>query len=648
VSASAIAPEPQHQDSAGAATAPTAATPATAAAHVAARAAGLIAVAEDLAGEFSLRPLLERILRRCTELLDCHAGSICSVDEAAGTYRKEADIGIACQSGAVFPLTEGMTGVVVARRAPVWFARYDQVPGGHVAAHERATLRGVIGVPLEWRGRIIGACIVFSRDASRQFGQADADLLQLFARHAAIALANARMHEAAEDRARAEAAAAERDRLLAELNDTLAQRLVNVQVHLDSVQRELAANAVSQPPGEPEGSDSWVCAVSDHLDQAAAATRDAMVEARQTLVGLSEPPGGLSLEAALKSEAAWAEAIGRLEVRLVTAGTPGPVDLRLARELTWVAREALTNIVRHADAHSVRIGLLYEPGSVSLLVQDDGQGFDPGSGWQGHQFGLRTMTERARDHGANVDIDSLPGWGTRIRARFPYLPNEPERGGHGLRVLIAARRPVLRAGLSRLLTWTEPGAEVIGEVETADQALEACHALHPDVALVDLGLPVAGGERDGSPGTRAGSGIAGYLLVAVPGLAVVGLCEAGDDELVADAVRAGARGCVDVGASGPELAQAVVAAGRGQAILSDVVLDLLHRGMRADDLPEQLTDREREVCGLMEQGLPDRAIAQRLVLSVKTVEKHAGAVLRKTGARNRTELAALAGRSRPR
>ena len=129
----------------------------------AARAAGLIAVAEDLAGEFSLRPLLERILLRCTELLGCTAGSICSVDEAAGTYRKEADIGVACQSGQVFPLTEGMTGTVVARRAPVWFDRYDQVRGGHVAAADRATLRGVIGVPLEWRGRIIGACVVFSR-----------------------------------------------------------------------------------------------------------------------------------------------------------------------------------------------------------------------------------------------------------------------------------------------------------------------------------------------------------------------------------------------------------------------------------------------------------------------------------------------------
>jgi DNA-binding NarL/FixJ family response regulator len=99
---------------------------------------------------------------------------------------------------------------------------------------------------------------------------------------------------------------------------------------------------------------------------------------------------------------------------------------------------------------------------------------------------------------------------------------------------------------------------------------------------------------------------------------------------------------VDTGVDGPELARAVVAAGRGQAILSRPVLTQLHRGLRADDLEPALTGREREVRSLMEQGLPDKLIAERLVLSVKTVEKHAGAVLRKTGARNRTELAGRA------
>jgi signal transduction histidine kinase/DNA-binding NarL/FixJ family response regulator len=628
---------------------------------VAARAAGLIAVAEDLAGEFSLRPLLERILRRCTELLGCHAGSICSVDEAAGTYRKEADIGVACQSGQVFPLTEGMTGAVVAHRAPVWFARYDEVQGGHVAAAERATLRGVIGVPLEWRGRVIGVCIVFSRDERRVFGPDDAELLELFARHAAIALATARAHEVAEERARAEAASAERDRLLGEVHDSLAQRLVSIRVYLDHAERDLAAIV---------GNDE-INAVLAQLRQAGTAARDALAEARLTLLGLaSSPLNGQTLEGALRSEAAWAQSMGGLEVRYVSAGTPPVLDERLSQEVLRVAREALTNIVRHAQARSVRLGLMYEPTAVTLLVQDDGQGFDPKAEWSGDRFGLRALSERARVLGATVDVDSLAGWGTRIRARFPYRPQD-EQAGPRLRVLVAAARPLLRAGIVRLLSGYEPGIEVVGEVATAERALQACHELRPEVVLADLGLSDPGlsdpGQSDlgvsdlrvsdlrlsdlrlsdlglsGEAGRPRGS-VTGLLLGLDPGLAVVGLCDVGDEKLVASAMRAGARGCVDVGADGPELVRAVVAAGRGQAILSGPVLEQLHRGL-AETEPA-LTERERQVRGMMEQGLPDKLIAEQLVLSVKTVEKHAGAVLRKTGARNRTELAALASRAR--
>jgi len=595
----------------------------------------LIAVAEDLAGEFSPRPLLERILVHCTELLGCTAGSISSVDEAAGTYRKEADIGVACQSGQVFPLTEGMTGVVVARRAPVWFERYDQVRGGHVPPAERATLRGVIGVPLEWRGHVIGACVVFSRDEQRKFGPGDAELLGLFARHAAIALATARMHEAAEERARAEAAASERDRLLGEVHDSLARRLVSIRVHLDSAAAELAAQASG--PAAAVGEQAGLDHAADRLRQASAEATNALAEARLTLLGLtSSPLTGQTLEAALEAEAAWAQSIGGLEVRFVTAGTPEPggprglAEAQLAHEVLHVAREALTNIVRHARARSVRIGLLREPGAVTLLVQDDGEGFDAAAGWQGERFGLRALTERARRTGATIEVDSLAGWGTRIRARFPgEVRDEP--GRPLLRVLVAAGRPLLRAGLARLLSGAEPGIEVAAEVATTDEALAACRELRPDVVLADLGLPGAPGPPDGD--------VTGALLSELPGLAVVGLCETGDEKLVASAMRAGARGCVDVGADGPELARAVVAAGRGQAILSGPVLARLHRGLREDDR-EPLTEREREVRALMEQGLPDKVIAERLVLSIKTVEKHAGAVLRKTGARNRTELAA--------
>jgi signal transduction histidine kinase/DNA-binding NarL/FixJ family response regulator len=609
--------------------------------NAAARAASLIAVAEDLAGEFSLRPLLERILLRCTELLGCDAGSICSVDEAAGTYRKEADIGVACQSGRVFPLTEGMTGAVVAHRAPIWFKRYDQVPGGHVAAEDRASLRGVIGVPLEWRGRVIGACVVFSRDERRAFGPDDAELLELFARHAAIALATAQMHEIAEERARAEAAAGERDRLLGEVHDSLAHRLASIRVHLDSAEGELA-RAAAGTPGE-------LAQVAARLRQASTEATDAMAEARLTLLGLAlSPLNGQTLDAALRSEAAWAESIGGLEVRFVTAGTPVVMEEELSHEVFRVAREALTNIVRHAGAHSVRIGLLYEQAFVTLLVQDDGQGFDPtAAGAEGEHLGLRAISERARSLGATVQVDSLAGWGTRIRARFPYRPpDEPDAAR--LRVLIAAGRPMLRAGIARLLSGTEPGIEVVGEAETARDALKARAELKPDVILADLGMSADTTDTTGAAAGAADSGesAVGLLLSHDPRLAVVGLCEVGDEKLVASAMRAGARGCVDMGADGPELARAVIAAGRGQAILSGAVLRQLHRGLRDDGPGTALTEREQQVRGLMEQGLPDKLIAEQLVLSIKTVEKHAGAVLRKTGARNRTELAAHASSAR--
>src|SRR5215472_9907324 len=461
----------------------------------AARAASLIAVAEDLAGEFSLRPLLERILLRCTELLGCTAGSICSVDEAAGTYRKEADIGVACQSGRVFPLTEGMTGAVVAHRAPVWFKRYDQVPGGHVVPEDRATLRVVIGVPLEWRGRVIGACVVFSRDERRAFGPDDAELLELFARHAAIALATARMHEIAEERARA-AAAGERDRLLGEVHDSLARRLASIRVHLDSAEGQLAQVA-DRTSGE-------LAQVAGQLRQASTEATDAIAEARLTLLGLAQSPlNGQTLDAALRSEAAWAESIGGLEVRFITAGTPVVMEEELSHEVFRVAREALTNIIRHAGAHSARIGLLYEHAFVTLLVQDDGQGFDPTApDEKGELLGLRAISERARSLGATVQVDSLAGWGTRIRACFPYRPpDEPD--ARRLRVLIAAGRPVLLAGMARLLSGTEPGIAVVGEAATAREALDACDALKPDVILADLGMSARDMAGTADPGESA-------------------------------------------------------------------------------------------------------------------------------------------------
>lgn len=568
----------------------------------------ITAVAEDLAGEFSLRPLLERILLRCTELLGCDAGSVASVDEAAGRYRKEADIGVRCQSGQVFPLSEGMTGAVVARRGPLWFSRYEDVRGGHVLAEDRAGLRGVIGVPLEWRGSIIGVCVVFSRDEARAFGPADAELLGLFAKHAAVALSNARLHDLAEERARAEAAAEERERLLREVYDTLNQGLVGVLGQL-----RLAGD-------------------SPQVQTAAAEAQRALVETRRTMLGLMPSAlDGRGLEAALADEVEWARRAGGLDVRMVTAGDPAPLDPLLAHEILRVAQEALTNIVQHAQAGSVRVGVAYQSLGVALLVQDDGRGFDPQALDDDAGLGLRRMSERAHAVGARVELDSLPGWGTSLRVRFPYSRPRAVAVGGPLRVLVLDPQPLVRAGVARLLAQSGLGMEVVGESVGVEQALTLAETTSADVVVSGLRL-----------GTDAESDakVLAELLARRGRAAVLFLSGPGDDDLVAAALREGAHGCLDQSVDGPALAQAVAAAGRGQAVLSGTALQRLHRGLR-DDAAATLTSREREVRALVETGLTDKAIAAELAISVKTVEKHVSSVLRKSGVRNRTALVGL-------
>jgi hypothetical protein len=191
----------------------------------------LAGAVDDLAGQFSLRPLLRRTLRWAVTLLGGGAGSISTVDERAGTYSKEADLGVGCQEGTVFSLREGATGAVVAARAPVLSDSYAEVRGGHVAAADRDRLHATIAVPIVWGGEIIGACLVFSTDPGVRFLDEDARLLGLFAKHAAIAIFNARLHAEAQERARRVAVSGEREPVVRDVHDTVARALGSILLH---------------------------------------------------------------------------------------------------------------------------------------------------------------------------------------------------------------------------------------------------------------------------------------------------------------------------------------------------------------------------------------------------------------------------------
>jgi len=153
----------------------------------------LAALANDLAGEFALKPLLERILRNAVLLLGCESGSICTIDELRQVYRKEVDLDVGCRSGEVFSLDEGVTGAVIRADGAVTFSRYSAVPGGHIHPDDVRFSRAVVGVPIRLGSVVIGTCIVFGHDEESTFDDEDTRLLELFAIHAAVAIANSRL-----------------------------------------------------------------------------------------------------------------------------------------------------------------------------------------------------------------------------------------------------------------------------------------------------------------------------------------------------------------------------------------------------------------------------------------------------------------------
>lgn len=212
-----------------------------------------------------------------------------------------------------------------------------------------------------------------------------------------------------------------------------------------------------------------------------------------------------------------------------------------------------------------------------------------------------------------------------------------------IRVLIADDQPMVRAGLTMLLS-AEDDIEVIGEAATGEAALREVAASEPDVVLMDLRMPGIGGVE----ATRTIVADRMDHPDAISRVLVITTFD--DDETVYAALRAGASGFMLKHASPTEVADAVRRVAAGDVWLDPSVAGRVVDSLRpprpsAAAVADLLTPREQEILRLMADGLSNDEIRQQLFVSMATVKTHVARVLLKTGSRDRAAAVALAWKS---
>jgi DNA-binding NarL/FixJ family response regulator len=213
-----------------------------------------------------------------------------------------------------------------------------------------------------------------------------------------------------------------------------------------------------------------------------------------------------------------------------------------------------------------------------------------------------------------------------------------------IRLVLVDDHALIRAGVRSELTgpgWPAPRIAVVGEADSVEDAVAVIRATKPDVVLLDVHLPGGGGHAviEGLRGDKLDTR---YLALSVS--------DAADD--VIGVVRAGARGYVTKTIAAADLREAVIRVHGGDAVFSPRLAGFVLDAFASDEpVPldpelDRLTAREREVLRLIARGYAYKEVASRLCLSVKTIETHVSAVLRKLQLSNRHQLTAWANERR--
>ena len=362
-----------------------------------------------IAGELDLDRVLQLIVDSVRELVHARYAALGIVDGRGGIERFITSGITPAERAAIGPPPRGrgLLGLIIRESRPYRIPDIAGHPARSGFPPNHPLMHSFLGVPIRTGGAPIGNFYLTDKQGADSFSERDQRLVEMFALHAEIAIQNARLH----GRVQRLALLDERLRISRDLHDGIIQGLYAVALSLEDVPDLMAddpADAVSR------------------VDRAIDRLNTSIGEIRSFIMDLGTDTGDIAFSSRLAglTDELLLTSGGRMVVEHELAAAT-EIDDRLSIEassqLLQIAREALSNAIRHSGATRVQLSFRIEAGNAILDVEDDGHGFDTAAPPRAGHLGLANLKERAASLGGTLEISSRSGAGTRIIASVPLL-----------------------------------------------------------------------------------------------------------------------------------------------------------------------------------------------------------------------------------
>lgn len=368
--------------------------------------AALSRAAVAVASNLSLDKVLRQIVESARELANARYAAL-GVPDSSGNMARFIHGGMDADVVATIPhLPEGrgLLGAILDEGRTIRIPNIDADPRsvGFPAGHP--PMSSFLGVPIRVGGEIVGNLYLTEKLDAEEFSKTDQELIELLAANAAIAIKNAQLYEQVGRLAIVE----ERSRIGMDLHDGVIQAIYAVGLTLESSRLLLS---------EQDQEQKEAIAL---IDNAIGSLNEAIRDIRNFILDLRPRRYEGDLAQGLARLAREFQANTMIPVTLdVSPQETGRLPLDVSRAMFFTTQEALANVARHAKAENVTIMTRCEDHAVSLVIEDDGIGFDIESGAQATGHGLANMRARAEELGGEFKVNSRAGSGTSISFTAP-------------------------------------------------------------------------------------------------------------------------------------------------------------------------------------------------------------------------------------